>query len=109
MALGDNKNKKRRRIGDLGLGDETQDYVQRAYDQYARPYEQQFEALGKATKKEALAKGLYLSGDYGRAIGDNIEDYSRKVAENVVMPMAREGMQMGLQAEQLGLQERAQS
>ena len=109
MALGDNKNKKRRRIGDLGLGDETQDYVQRAYDQYARPYEQQFEALGKATKKEALAKGLYLSGDYGRAIGDNIEDYSRKVAENVVMPMAREGMQMGLQAEQLGLQERAQT
>ena len=109
MALGDNKNKKRRRIGDLGLGDETQDYVQRAYDQYARPYEQQFEALGKATKKEALAKGLYLSGDYGRAIGDNIEDYSRKVAENVVMPLAREGMQMGLQAEQLGLQERAQT
>mgnify|MGYP003647446030 CR=1 FL=1 len=110
MAIGDNnKNKKKRRIGGLGLGEETQEYVERAYDQYARPYEQQFEALGKATKKEALAKGLYLSGDYGRAIGDNIEDYSRKVAENVVMPMAREGMQMGLQAEQLGLQERSQT
>ena len=91
-------------IDRLGLGAETQDYVSQAYQHYARPYTQEFEELGKATKKEALQKGLYLSGDYGRAIGENIEDYSRKVAENVVLPLAREGMQMGYQAAELGLQ-----
>ena len=109
MALGDNKKKRKSKIGSLGLGAHTEQYVQRAYDQYSKPYAQEFEKIGAATKKEALAKGLYLSGDYGKALGNNLEDYSRKVAENVVMPMAREGMQMGLQAEQLAQQDRAQT
>ena len=90
----------------LSLGEQ---YAQRAYDHYAKPYQQQFEELGKATKKEALAKGLYLSGDYGRALGDNLEDYSRKVAENVVVPLSREAMQMDLETQRLGLQERVQT
>tara|TARA_R110002051_G_scaffold8689_7_gene35829 strand:+ start:4156 stop:9075 length:4920 start_codon:yes stop_codon:yes gene_type:complete len=109
MALGDKKKKRKEQIGSLGLGEHTEQYVQRAYDQYSKPYTQEFEKLGAATKKEALAKGLYLSGDYGKALGNNLEDYSRKVAENVVMPMAREGMQMGLQAEQLNQQDRSQT
>ena len=109
MSLGDLSNRKKR-IGSMNVtgDDETDEYIQRAYDFYGRPYRQEFEQLGESTRKEALAKGLYLSGDYGKAISRNLEDYNRKVAEQVVMPLAREGMDRAFQAQELGLRERQQ-
>ena len=109
MSLGDLSNRKKR-IGSMNVtgDDETDEYIQRAYDFYGRPYRQEFERLGESTRKEALAKGLYLSGDYGKAIGNNLENYNRKVAEQVVMPLAKEGMDRAFQAQELGLRERQQ-
>ena len=92
------------------IGDEeTEEYVQRAYDFYAKPYQQQFEALGDATRKEAIGKGLYLSGSLAKATDKQMDDYSRQVAENVVMPLAREGMDRSFQARELGLREQQQA
>ena len=90
------------------IGDEeTEEYVQRAYDFYAKPYQTQFEALGDATRKEAIGKGLYLSGSLAKATDKQMDDYSRQVAENVVMPLAREGMDRSFQARQQAETERA--
>lgn len=109
MSLGDLSNKNKR-LGSMNVtgDDETDEYIQRAYDFYSKPYRQEFERLGESTRKEALAKGLYLSGDYGKAISNNLEDYNRKVAEQVVMPLAKEGMNRAFQAQELGLRERQQ-
>mgnify|MGYP003120422146 CR=1 FL=1 len=109
MSLGDLSNKNKR-LGSINVtgDDDTDEYVQRAYDLYSRPYRQEFERLGESTRKEALAKGLYLSGDYGKAIGDNLEEYNRRIAEQVVIPLAKEGMDRGFKAQELGLRERQQ-
>jgi len=89
--------------------EETEEYVQRAYDFYAKPYQTQFENLGEATRKEAIGKGLYLSGSLAKATDKQMDDYSRQVAENVVMPLAREGMDRSFQAQELGLREQQQA
>lgn len=97
----------------LGTNPFTKEYVSEAYKFYSEPFTKQFEEQRQALDREAVAKGMYRGGGYTKALGESFEDYQKKVAQDVMIPLTETAMKMGEQARQfdleLGLGERRQT
>lgn len=66
--------------------------MQEFIDFYGRDYKKAFEDQAKQLERQAIAQGLWWSGDRAKANQLNLESFNDRVSQNVVVPLMKEAL-----------------